>query len=108
MTIKQNLVNGRGETFSLNLFFKDSLGVPVDLTGHSVDLIVKKSGVGTDVGTYPASVDADGNIEIVVTDEVTATWPVGKLAYVVNHTTADGTEKWLLYGALTVLTGVDV
>lgn len=108
MTIKQNLVTGQGETFTLNMLFKDSLGAPVNLTGHSVDLNVKKAGVGTEVGTYPAEVDANGNINIVVEDEVTDLWPKGKLAYVVKHTTPDGVEKWLLYGALTVLDGVSV
>lgn len=108
MNKKQNLVTGKGETFTLNMLFKDSLGVPVNLTGHSVDLQVTKAGAGTAVGTYPATVDSSGNITIVVEDETTDTWPVGKLAYVVKHTTPDGTEKWLVYGALTVIDGGDV
>lgn len=104
----QNLVSGQGETFTLNLQFKDSAGNPVNLTGHTVDLVVNKAGVGTLVGTYPAAVDAQGNITIKVEDETTAEWPKGKLAYRVIHTTPDGDEKWLLYGALTIKTGVDV
>ena len=108
MSIKQNLVTGKGETFTLNLEYKDSTGAPVDLSGHSVDLIVRKAGSGTEVGTYPAEVDAQGNINIKVADEVTDVWPNGKLAYVVNHESPNGDERWLLYGALTVNDGVSV
>lgn len=107
-SIKQNLVTGKGETFTLNLVFKDESGNRVDLTGHGVEMILRKAGVGTNVGTYPAAVDSNGNIEIKVTDEVTDTWPKGKLAYVVSHTTPNGDEKWLLYGALTINDGVTV
>lgn len=108
MSIKQNLVTGQGETFTLNILFKDSAGNPVNLTGHTVDITVKKSGSGVLVGTYPATVDGLGNIAITVTDEVTDTWPVGKLAYLVKHTAPNGVEKWLVYGALTVINGVNV
>jgi hypothetical protein len=108
MSLKQNLVTGKGETFDLALFFKDALGVPVDLTGHSVDLAISKPGAGTEVGTYPAVVDDSGNISIKVDDETTDLWPKGKLAYIVKHTSPDGDEKWLLYGALTVMSGADV
>lgn len=108
MTIKQNLVNGKGETFTLNIEFKDSTGAAVDLTGHGVDFVLKKAGTGTVISTTAASVDANGNIRIKVTDEETDTWPVGKSAYVVIHTNPDGDEKWLMYGALTVNSGVDV
>lgn len=108
MSIKQNLVSGLGETFELNLEYLDSTGAPVDLSGHFVDLIVRKAGSGTEVGIYPATVDALGNINIKVEDEVTALWPVGKLAYVVNHESPNGDEKWLIYGALTINDGVSV
>lgn len=108
MTIKQNLISGLGETFELNLDYLDSTGAAVDLTGHSVDLLVKKAGSGEIVGTYPATVDALGHINIKVADETTAVWPKGKLAYVVNHSSPNGDEKWLLYGALTINDGVSV
>lgn len=108
MTIKQSLITGRGETFTLNMLFKDSLGAPVNLNGHAVEIQVRKAGSGEPVGTYPADVDSTGHITIKVSDEVTDVWPVGKLAYVVNHTTPDGDEKWLMYGPLTVNDGVRV
>lgn len=106
MSIKQNLVTGLGETFNLNLEYSDENNTPLDLSGHSIDLIVRKGTVV--VGTYPAAVDAEGNVEIKVTDEVTDTWPVGKLNYLVTHTSPNGDEKWILYGALTVMDGVAV
>lgn len=106
MSIRQNLVTGLGETFNLNLEYSDENNTPIDLSGHSISLTVRKGTVV--VGTYPAAVDAEGNVEIKVTDEVTDTWPVGKLNYLVIHTTPSGDEKWLLYGALTVMDGVAV
>lgn len=108
MTIKQALVTGQGETFTLNIIFNDSSGNPVDLTGHSVDLILKKARTGVLIGTYPADVDDTGNIAIEVADEITDLWPVGKSAYIVKHTSPDGVEKWLCYGPLTVVDGSDV
>ena len=102
MTIKQDLVVGSGETLDINLTYLDSNRSPVDLTGHSVDLLVNRAGTSNNVGTYPATVDSEGNIAVHVTDEVTATWPVGKLGYIVNHTDLSGNEKWLLTGRLTV------
>lgn len=108
MTIRQALVTGQGETFTLNIQYTDSNGTPVDLTGHSVDLILKKAGSGTVIGTYAATVDDSGNIAIAVEDEVTDLWPVGKSAYIVRHTSPDGVEKWLCYGPLTVVNAADV
>ena len=105
---RQNQTTGKGETFDLNIQYKDSNGNPVDLTGHTVDLFVAKAGSGEAVGTYAGTVDALGNISIIVADEVTDTWPVGKLAYRVHHTAPDGVEKWLVYGALNVISGIDV
>lgn len=104
MTIRQNLVTGLGETFDLNLEFQDAAGNAVDLTGHQVDLHVNKS--KTEVGTYNAVVDALGNITLKVADDVTATWPVGKLSYIVKHHSPNGEQKWLMYGALTIVDGV--
>jgi hypothetical protein len=108
VSIRQNFINGKGETFTLNLIFEDANNNPVDLTGHTVDLVVSKAGSGTAVGTYPGAVSSEGLIAIAVSDEVTETWPVGKLAYKVVHTTPEGVEKWLVYGALTVISGYDV
>lgn len=102
VAIKQNLFVGSGETFDLNITYLDSDQVPVDLTGHSVDLIVNRAGTKDNIGTYPATVDDMGNIAIHVTDEITDEWPVSKLAYIVNHTDPDGNEKWLVIGSLTV------
>lgn len=104
MTIRQSLVTGLGETFILNIQYTDADGAAVDLTGHSVDLIVNRAGTETAIGTYPADVDNQGNIAIVVPDETTDLWPVGKSGYIVKHTTPDGTERWLCYGPLTVVT----
>lgn len=103
MSIKQNLVVGYDETFDLNIEYQDSDGNPVDLTGHTVDLVLTKAGSKTEIGTYPATVDDSGNIAIHVTDEVVATWPLGKSGYKVVHTDPDGNEGWLVYGGLAVV-----
>lgn len=104
---KQNLVTGKGETFDLNITFKDSNNVPVDLTGHEADLVVSKVSNAEVIGTYPATVDNAGNIAISVADEVTALWPVGKTAYRVEHHTPAGDVKWLVFGNLTIMDGTN-
>ena len=108
MSKKQNLVNGRGETFTLNLTYKDTNGAAIDLTGHTASLVVEKASIGTAVGTYAGTVDSEGHIDFNVADEVTATWPVGKLAYRVIHQDPAGNKRWLVFGALTVIDGNDV
>jgi hypothetical protein len=108
MSIKQNLVTGSGETFTLDIIYNDVSGTPVDLTGSQARLNVKKAGSGVLVDTYDGVVDADGNIAFNVADEITALWPVGHLAYVAELENPSGDVKWLCYGAFTVISGVDV
>ena len=110
MSVKQNFVTGKGETFDLHIVYKDANGDPIALNtlGHTVDFVVVKSKTGAAVGTYSAEVTDGGGITISVPDETTATWPVGKLAHRVVHTDAAGDKRWLIYGALTVIDGDDV
>ena len=106
--MKQNLVTGKGETFTLNIEYKDSNDAPVDLTGHEVDFLYVERHDGVLIQSVPATVDEEGNISIKVTDEETDLWPLGVNAYRVVHTYPNGDEKWLLTGRLTVLSGADV
>lgn len=99
---------GRGETFTLDVVYRNPDGSPVNLTGHTVSFILKRATSGTAIATAAATVTAGGAISVKVADETTDQWPVGRHAYLLVHTTPSGDEKWLLWGALPVLSGVDL
>lgn len=105
---KKNLVHDMGTTFNLKVRKLDSNKQPVNLTGHTVLFQLFEIGNKTPVFTKPATVGADGWINIKVTDEETATWDLGKYAYQVNQTDTEGDVYRLFYGALDTKSGVDV
>lgn len=105
---RRDLKAGQGETFDLNLEYQADDGTPIDLSGHTATFYLKERLSGTVLETHPGAVDAEGNIDFKVPDETTASWPSGKSAYLVELTFPGGDERWLMYGAIDVVTGVDL
>lgn len=105
--MRKDLRCGRGETFTLDLRYRDTAGDGIDLTGDTVELRTFKPVTGEPLETHPAVVDDQGAISVHVADEDTATWPV-KAAYRVVHIDTAGDERWLVWGALTAFSGVDL
>src|SRR5438552_585071 len=96
-TIRQNLVVGNTESFDLNIQYNDSDDNPVNLTGHSVEIIINDS------DSWSASVNATGGIAVHIDDEDVFTLPTGKNRYVLVHEDLTGNRHWLCYGTLTVI-----
>ena len=107
---KYNLSIEAGATFRLKMVWKDATGVPVDLTGCSAKLQVRKKVSDiTEIVTItsPDSIilGAAGAIEIVIRDDVTSTLVDGVYDMEITHP-AVGLERpdvtRLLYGSVTV------
>lgn len=106
MQKQRDLLIGKGETLDVDYInWKDEAGSLVDLTGHSVTLVVYPK-TGANIGTYPFTLSL-GNATLTVDDSVTATWPVGVNGYRVEHQDPAGHIRWINVGRLTVKSGRD-
>ena len=100
MSIKQNIVVGKGETLELSATYRTYDGEPVDLMGSSVTFTTYRNNV--EAYCKRATVDSSGNIEVIVPATETEKWE-GKYTYVLEY--RSGTlERWLATGTLTVVT----
>lgn len=106
--LRRDLRVGQGETFDLNLTYKADDGTPIDLTGHSADFLVRERLSGDVIGTFPAILSPGGKIDVKVDGATTAAWPGGQSAYLLDLRFPGGDRRWLLFGALDVVTGVDL
>ncbi len=86
----------RGDSFRLTLRRDDVSGNAVDLTGATVAAKLVKPD-GTLVQDLSVAVlnqaTNRGQITISATKEETATWPIQRLVFDVEHTGADGTYR---------------
>lgn len=99
MTIKQNMVIGKGETLTINATLEDAEGNPVDLNGHSVHFIVSKQD-GALVALHIATITGN-TITAKVEDEFTAEMG-GKYNQKLVLNMPNGDVRWLMTGRLTV------
>jgi hypothetical protein len=92
-----------GATFRLSVRYLDSDRKPVDLSvpGYASTFSLSRSG-GTVLDTQAAVLDADGWIKVTITDEDTATWPIGKYHYCLDLTHPSGEKDFLLAGPITI------
>lgn len=105
---KWPLLADAGATFRLGLRYRLTDGTPRDFTGSTVSLVLlPRAATGDPIASYEGTGDDDGVISIVVTDEVTATWDAGTVAYRLQ-VEEDGAKDFLLAGPFTVRTPGDV
>lgn len=102
---------GIGETFILNLVYTNYLGVPIDLTSHTVTFLLyapNSPGSGA-VATVTATCDSNGNIAITVPASMTTTQTAGDYVYLVKDTVGSAVT-WLLRDKFTFteVTALDV
>jgi hypothetical protein len=102
----QYVTVGRGESLEMVVTYRDLAGAPVDMTGGSAQLLVKKLGTGETLHTVNSdAVGLSGVITVRASAATTATWAIGDYAFVVAYTDASGTVKWVEEGALAVEPG---
>lgn len=105
----KNLPADRGATFSLGVRWVAHDGTPMDLDGWTVSLRLVTVKTGTPIALYEdGNGDSDGWAVVDVTDEQTATWPVGRCAYRLEVESPAGEKHWLVMGELKVRSGADV
>jgi len=105
-----------GDTYELNMIYRDSSGVPIDLTDYEVYFQVRKSQESTDIEfdksfTITAVDGVEGTIKFVLTSEetelLTICYPSSKYVYALRLTSPDLLDvKTLLSGTLEVVKGV--
>lgn len=109
MTTKTNLSIQQGETYSVSFTWQESDGTPIDLSTYTAHMQVRRNYADADK-TDPVvditdedsiTLDDEGNIFIVLTDDVTADIAAGTYVYDLELTN-DGTVTKLLTGTVNV------
>lgn len=101
MATKHNFVALRGETFTLNITgLKDKVGNDLDLTGHTLVLILKdKDGAVQEEYAYLVN---SMPVVIKVSVEEVETWPLGNNKYVLKIEQPNGDVRIPAFGSITV------
>lgn len=93
----------RGDDFIKRFTWQNS-GVAIDMTGYTVEFIVKVNGATTTYTTTPQVTLTPllGRVDLLIEDSVTAAWvPDG--TYKLRVTSATGTKTTLVAGVLRVV-----
>lgn len=108
--VRKNLLADSGTTQRVTVRYLDADKNPVDLTGYTATFSLYKVGQtnNTPLFTKDAPVDSDGWIKHEATDEETALWPVGKLAWTLDLESPAGEVEGLFFGTFQVRTRRDV
>lgn len=99
----------QGATFRLNLVYKDSLGVPIDIAGYTARMQVRRDYSAPtpliDLTTENGGIalgGAAGTVSVVATDEMTRALPVKPCVYDLELTAPSGDVTRLIAGAASV------
>jgi len=108
-TVTVNYEEYAGDTLEMRFTWKDSLGNPFDLTGHTAALKIKvattdptplltlTNGAGITLGS------ATDNLVAVITDAQTTTLGKGKYIYALELTDPSGKVNTLIVGSLVLI-----
>lgn len=104
MTTKKDLTIDQGFTWNFYAEYVEPDETPIDLTGHTVTLYVRRVD-GTVIYSKAATV-GNGFIEVEVADEETALFPAAPLRWQLTHDQPDGDRYRLGWGELKVVIGL--
>lgn len=101
VAIRKDLTADSGATFTVSVQYRDSGGVPVNLTGYTASFVLATA-QGIAIETLVGQCTAQGWINVVATDEQTLEWDLGKQAYFLDLQNASGAKDRLFFGNVNV------
>lgn len=106
---KHDLVIERGATFTEVFAWRDKLGFPIDLTGYTAAMQIRRAAdwsLVMDVGAIPGAVVIEpvaGTVTLTIPDENTASLPYGEaLVWDIKLTSSTSEATRLLKGSVLV------
>ena len=106
-----NLLIYQGSDFIIDFSVENDNGTPFNLTGYSAECKIKKhytSSTSTTVTTAILSPATSGQIQLSLTNVVTAGMKSGRYVYDVVITSNTGIKSRVLEGTVSVLEGVTI
>ena len=104
MAIAQNIIIDQNSDYSQEFIAKTDAGVVIDLTGSSLDGMIRKSFASTTSTSFTTAIVSatDGTFTLALTDVLTAALERGRHVYDVRVTDATSTITRIQEGVATV------
>jgi hypothetical protein len=110
MAARHDLYIDQGTTFTRDFIYKGSDGTPIDLTGFTAQMMIRKTATAASpavLDVAPTITALEGKITLSLTDEVTSALPAPfSGVYDLELTDGSGTVTRLVQGRVTIDPGV--